>query len=84
MTTSPGERILKLLRQLGVSQKDLAQSMGRPLQAINEIIKAKKAITPRTAIELEAALCVKAETILRWEYTFRLQLEREKAVQHDQ
>ena len=33
-----------------MTQKELAARLGRPAQAINEIIKAKKSITPETAI----------------------------------
>jgi addiction module HigA family antidote len=39
----------------GWTQKDLAEIMGRPPQAINEIVKGTKQITLETAIELSAA-----------------------------
>ena len=39
-----------------MTQKELATRMGRPLNAINEIIKGKKAITAETALQLEAVM----------------------------
>ena len=39
-----------------MTQKELAARLGRPAQAINEIIKAKKSITPETAIGLGKVL----------------------------
>jgi HTH-type transcriptional regulator/antitoxin HigA len=39
-----------------MTQKELAGRMGRPLNAINEIIKGKKSITAETALQLEAVM----------------------------
>ena len=49
----PGEYLQEVVDELGVTQADLARRMGRPAQAINEIIKGEKAITPETALQLE-------------------------------
>ena len=49
----PGETLAELLEVLNMSQKELAERMGRPLKLINEIIKGKASITPETAIQLE-------------------------------
>lgn len=46
---APGEYISEELEARGWSQLDLAEILGRPPQAVNEIIKAKRAITPETA-----------------------------------
>jgi plasmid maintenance system antidote protein VapI len=40
----------------GISQKELARLMGRPVNAINEIINGKKAITAGTALQLEMVM----------------------------
>ena len=51
MPIPPGEILEEeQLKPVKMTQKELAARLGRPAQAINEIIKAKKAITPRTAI----------------------------------
>jgi addiction module HigA family antidote len=56
----PGETLLETLEELGMSQSELAERMGRPLKTVNEIIKGKAAITAETAIELERVIRVPA------------------------
>ena len=56
----PGEYLEEVLEDVGISQIDLAKRMGRPAQAINEIIKGNKSITPDTALQLELVLGVSA------------------------
>ena len=45
----PGEYLEEVLDELSITQSDLAKRMGRPAQAISEIVKGAKAITPETA-----------------------------------
>ncbi len=52
----PGEYLAEEIEARGISQKDLAAGMGRPKNAINEIVNGKKAITAETALQLEAAI----------------------------
>jgi len=49
----PGEYLAEEITARGISQKELAKRMGRPINAINEIINGKKAITALTALQLE-------------------------------
>jgi addiction module HigA family antidote len=56
----PGATLLDTLEELGMSQVELAQRMGRPLKTINEIIKGKAAITAETALQLEKVLGIPA------------------------
>src|ERR1051326_7894191 len=56
----PGETLAETLEELGMSQAELAQRMGRPLQMISEIVQGKKAITAETALQLERATSVPA------------------------
>ena len=56
----PGETLAETLEDLGLSQAELAQRTGRPLQVISEIIQGKKAITAETALQLERATGVPA------------------------
>ncbi len=51
----PGETLVETIEELGMSQAELAQRMGRPLQMISEIVQGKKAITAETALQLERA-----------------------------
>lgn len=58
---APGEYISEELEARGWSQLDLAEILGRPPQAVNEIIKAKRAITPDTARGLAEAFGTSAQ-----------------------
>jgi len=52
----PGEYLAEEIQARGISQKELAKRMGRPLNAINEIINGKKTITAETALQLEEVM----------------------------
>ena len=52
----PGEYLAEEIEARGISQKELASRMGRPANAINEIVKGKKAITAETALQLEEVM----------------------------
>jgi HTH-type transcriptional regulator/antitoxin HigA len=56
MTIPPGEYLAEEIQAREISQKELAKRMGRPLNAINEIINGKKAITAGTALQLEEVM----------------------------
>ncbi len=56
----PGLTLLDILEEKGLTQKELAQRMGRPINKINKIIKGKLIITPTTALQLEKVLSVSA------------------------
>jgi len=51
--SSPGDTLLEVLEERGMTQAELAERTGRPKKTINEIIKGKAAITPETALQLE-------------------------------
>ena len=67
----PGEYLAEVLTELGLNQAELARRMGRPAQAINEIIKGEKTITPETSIQLEKVVGVPAHIWSRLESEFR-------------
>jgi len=52
----PGETLMEILEEHGMSQAELAERTGRPKKTINEIIKGKAAITSETALQLERVL----------------------------
>jgi antitoxin HigA-1 len=63
--THPGEILLEeFLKPLGITQVSFAERIGVPLQRVNEIIRAKRGVTPDTALRFEAALGVSAQTWL--------------------
>src|SRR3990172_4435237 len=76
---SPGQIISRELEARGWTQRDLAAIMARPYQAINEIIKWAKQITPETARELAKAFGTTMDFWMNLEASYRLFL----AVQED-
>lgn len=52
----PGETLLDILEERGMTQAELSDRTGRPKKMINEIIKGKATITPATALMLERVL----------------------------
>lgn len=74
--TLPGRILAREIEARGWTQKDMATIMGRPVQAINEIIKGIKQITPETALALADALGTSAEFWINLEANYRLNLAR--------
>lgn len=74
---APGKVLKRELEARGWTQKDLASILGRPEQAVSEIITAKKQVTPETALELAQALGTTAELWLNLESRYRLALGRQ-------
>jgi len=68
----PGDFIREEMESRGWTQKDLAVVLGRPLQAINEIINGKKRITAQTAKELAAAFGTSADLWINLQTTYEL------------
>jgi len=55
-----------------MTQKELAELMGRPYQVISEIVRDKKRITAETALDLEQALGIPAHLWLNLEADYQL------------
>ena len=72
----PGATLREELAARGMSQRKLAKAMGRPVQAVNRVVLGRKALTPRTALELERVLGIPAHFWTRLEADYRLALER--------
>lgn len=69
----PGEYLTEEIEARGISQKELAKRMGRPLNAINEIINGKKSITAETALQLERVVPeIRAKFWLNLEIDYQL------------
>ena len=85
MAISPGEALQEEIEARGMTQKELAARLGRPPQVINEIIRAKKAITPDTAIGLGKVLGIDPQYWINLETDYRMTLarNREKAALAD-
>ncbi len=73
---SPGETLLETLGSLGLTQKELANRMGRPLKTINQIIKGVAQIMPETSLQLEKVTGVPASFWNNAESNYRERLAR--------
>lgn len=71
-TFAPGEYIREELDARGWSQLDLADILGRPPQAVNEIINGKRSITPDTARALGEAFGTSAQLWMNLESAYQL------------
>lgn len=75
----PGEMLAEEIEARGMTQKALAQAMGRPPQLVNEIVHGKKTITADTALQLERALDIPAYLWLAKQSRYDLVLARRNA-----
>jgi addiction module HigA family antidote len=56
VTTHPGTILLKeYLEPMGLTQKELADHLGIPIQRVNEIVRGKRGVSPGTAWLLSGA-----------------------------
>ena len=76
-TPPPGEILALELAARGWSQRQFSAILGKPFQAVNEIMHAKKQITPETALRIAAALGTSPELWLNLETDYRLTLARQ-------
>jgi HTH-type transcriptional regulator/antitoxin HigA len=77
LVSPPGETLLEMLEERGMSQAELAERTGRPKKTINEIIKGKATITPATALQLERVLGAPAGFWIIREQHYRESLARQ-------
>ena len=80
---SPGRIIQRELDERGWTQNDLADVMGRPSQAISEIINGKKQVTAETALELGEAFGVDAAFWSSLQSSYNLQQARRNLDKHE-
>ncbi len=78
--TPPGDTLRDLMEERSLTQAELSRRLGRPSQAVNEIVAGKKEITEDTALELERVLQVPAHFWLAREARYREYLARQRAV----
>lgn len=68
----PGEYLADELQARGWTVAQFAEVLGRPVQAVSEIINGRKEITTETAVEIGAALGTGPEVWLRLQDAYRL------------
>jgi addiction module HigA family antidote len=75
---SPGEVLRDELAARGWTQTELARRLDRPVQAVNEIVNARKAVTAETALGLADVLGTSAEFWMNLESAYRIGLARHR------
>ncbi|MDE0218552.1 MAG: HigA family addiction module antitoxin [Spirochaetaceae bacterium] len=78
----PGETLADEIAARGMTQTELAARLGRPVQVVNEIIRAKKAITDDTALGLEKVLGIPAAFWVNLEQNYRMTRARLREREH--
>ena len=81
--THPGEMLLEeFLKPMGLTQRELADSIHVPYQRINEIINGRRGVTSSTALRLSKFFRVSPDfwmnLQLRWDLYFAQQAEADE------
>lgn len=77
--TSPGEMLEEeFLEPMGLTQTELAQRMGVPVQSVNLLVRGKREVTARTALLLAEALGTTPEFWLNLQMRRNLWLARQE------
>ncbi len=75
----PGDYLREELAERGWAEGEFAEIIGRPVQAVSEILNGKKDITPDTAVAIGAALGTSAELWVSLQAAYRLHQARSSA-----
>lgn len=81
--THPGEMLSEeFLKPMGLTQRQLADSIHVPYQRINEIVNGRRGVTPSTALRLSKFFGVSPDfwlnLQLRWDLYFAQQIEADE------
>lgn len=82
LLSCPGDTIQEHIEEIGMSQAELAERLGRSVPKLNELIKGKAPITKETAIKLEYVLGVPASFWLNLERKFHDELLEIEKLEH--
>ena len=74
--THPGEILKDEIEYRGITQRQLAKQMGMSYSVVNEILNARRPLTESTAMLFEAALGVEADTLMRMQLKYNMQIIR--------
>ena len=74
--THPGEVLKDEIEERGISQRQLAESMGLSYSVVNEILNGRRPLTAKTALMFEAALDVPADSLMYLQTKYNMQTAR--------
>ena len=72
----PGELLKDEVESRGLIQKSLAEQMGIPYTALNDILNSRRSLTATTAMLFEAAMGVSAGLLMRMQLDYNMQVAR--------
>jgi addiction module HigA family antidote len=72
----PGEILKDEIEYRGISQRKLASQIGVSYSVFNEILNCKRPVSTEYAILIEAALGVDADTLIRMQSSYNMQVAR--------
>lgn len=79
-TTHPGEVLKDEVEYRGISQRSLAEKIGMPYKALNDILNERRPVTVETAMLFEAALNISAMTLLGMQMEYNVsQAKKDKS-----
>jgi addiction module HigA family antidote len=73
----PGEIIKDEIEYRGISQRKLAAQMGISYTLLNEVLNGKRQVNTEFAMLIEAALDMDADTFVRMQTRYNMQVARE-------
>jgi addiction module HigA family antidote len=62
--THPGEVLKDEIEARGITQRQLAESIGLTYSVVNEILNGRRSLTAKTALMFEAALDIPADALM--------------------
>lgn len=75
--THPGTVIKEEIEYRGISQKVLAEQIAMSYKVLNDILNGHRPLSTETAMKIEAALDIPADTLLRLQMRYNLQTARQ-------
>jgi addiction module HigA family antidote len=72
--THPGEVLKDEIEYRGLSQSKLAAQMGISYKILNDILNERRPLTTTTAMMFEAALDVPADSLMRIQFKYNMQM----------
>ena len=74
--THPGEVLKDEIVARGITQRQLADSIGLTYSVVNEILNGRRSLTAKTALMFEAALDVPADALMYLQMRYNMQTTR--------
>ncbi len=71
--THPGEVIKDEIEYRGISQKALSEKTGISYKVLNDILNARRTVTTETAMRIEAAINIPADSLLHLQMKYNMQ-----------